>query len=299
MTPDRPLLGIALMLGFCALAPLADAIAKLIGDQVSIGLLLAVRFVIQAVLLLPFVILLQLPIPKSGRLVSLIILRTGLHTAGIGAMFLALRHLPLADAVAIAFVMPFIMLLLGKLVLGEDIGFHRLAACAVGFGGTMLVVQPNFINVGAPALLPLMVAVVFALFMLVTRKIAKQVDAITLQFISGIIASLVLIPFLILAPSDWKPTMLAWPSQINIILLLALGGLGTFAHLMMTWSLRFAPTTTLAPMQYLEIPFAVAIGWVVFSDFPDGLAGIGISITVMAGLYVIHRERLLAQRLPV
>jgi drug/metabolite transporter (DMT)-like permease len=74
---------------------------------------------------------------------------------GIALMFASLRYLPLADAVAIAFVMPFIMLLLGWFYLGEEVGPRRLGACAVGFIGTLMVVQPSFAEVGWPALLPL------------------------------------------------------------------------------------------------------------------------------------------------
>jgi len=78
------------------------------------------------------------------------------------------------------------MLILGHFVLHETVGAHRIGACAVGFCGTLLVIQPNFAAVGWPALLPLGVAVIFALFMLVTRQIAKQVDAVHLQAVSGI-----------------------------------------------------------------------------------------------------------------
>jgi drug/metabolite transporter (DMT)-like permease len=69
------------------------------------------------------------------------------------------------------------------------------------------------------------------------------------------------------------------------------------AHLVMTWSLRFAPSTTLAPMQYLEIPVATLIGYWLFSELPNTLAGIGISLTVVAGVYVILREQANARRL--
>ena len=69
-----------------------------------------------------------------------------------------------------------------------------------------------------------------------------------------------------------------------------MGAVGTVAHLVMTWSLRFAPASTLAPMQYLEIPFATLIGWIIFRDLPDGLAAAGILVTIAAGLYVIYRE---------
>ena len=63
----------------------------------------------------------------------------------------------------------------------------------------------------------------------------------------------------------------------------------------MTWSLRFAPSATLAPMQYLEIPIATLIGWLMFSDLPNGLAALGIAITCAAGLYIILRERAMAR----
>jgi drug/metabolite transporter (DMT)-like permease len=71
--------------------------------------------------------------------------------------------------------------------------------------------------------------------------------------------------------------------------------LGTVAHLFMTWSLRFAPSATLAPMQYLEIPIATIIGWLIFKDLPNGLAALGICVTVAAGLYIILRERAIAR----
>lgn len=74
-----------------------------------------------------------------------------------------------------------------------------------------------------------------------------------------------------------------------------MGALGTGAHLMMTWALRFAPSATLAPMQYLEIPVAALLGWLIFRDFPNGIALAGIAVTVAAGLYVILRERRLAR----
>lgn len=299
---DRPFLGILLMLGFCILAPLGDGIAKLLSDFISIGVLVFARFAIQVLLLLPLVVLWRRPLPRGARIVRLTAVRTVLHIAGISMMFGALTYMPLADTIAIAFVMPFIMLLLGHFFLHEEVGAHRTIACAVGFVGTLLVIQPNFANVGLPALLPLGVAVVFALFMLVTRQIAKEVDPIGLQCLSGIMAVPVLGAALLLAPlMPWGPlpvlevapvTTSLWP------LLLALGLFGTLGHLLMTWSLRFAPSATLAPMQYLEIPFSTAIGWMLFRDLPNGLAAVGICVTVAAGLYIILRERAMQNRRP-
>lgn len=292
MITDRPYFGMLLMLGFCVMAPMGDAIAKLLGGRVPLGVLLFARFAVQAVVLTPVVMLGRGTLRLSGEVLYFTVLRTVLHILGIGAMFLSLRYLPLADAVAIAFVMPFILLLLGRLVLGEQVGWHRLAAVAVGFGGTLLVIQPNFVDVGAPALLPLLVALVFALFMLVTRRIAKRADPIAMQAVSGWMATLILGLLLVLAPDGWAELRPGLPDTRDLVLLGVLGLIGTGAHLLMTWSLRFAPATTLAPMQYLEIPVATLIGWLVFRDLPDGVAGVGIVITIAAGFYVIWRERI-------
>ncbi len=298
MTPDRPVLGILLMFGFCVLAPLGDSIAKILGPSIPLGQLIFTRFFVQACLLVPLVFFTGKSWFLTPHVLKLVIVRTVLHILGIGFMFTSLKFLPLADAVAIAFVMPFIMLLLGHFVLNEEVGVHRMTACAVGFIGTLLVIQPNFLAVGWLALLPVAVAVIFALFMLTTRQIAKEADPITLQATSGIIATIILLPILSIGfAADFKPLSLVPPEQGEWLLLLAIGLLGTLAHLLMTWSLRFAPSATLAPMQYLEIPVATLVGYVLFSELPNILASAGITLTVAAGVYVILREQASARHL--
>ncbi|MEX0371734.1 MAG: DMT family transporter [Tateyamaria sp.] len=296
MAQDRPLLGVVLMLGFCIVAPMGDAVAKLLGQSVPLGQLLLIRFAVQAIILIPLVWAGRRLWRMRGRVLRLTLFRTVLHIFGIGAMFTALQYLPLADAVAIAFVMPFIMLLLGKYVLGEEVGSRRLLACIVGFVGTLMVVQPSFVEVGWPALLPLVVAVNFSVFMLVTRQIAKDTDPIGLQAVSGVMAVAIMAPLLLLLQGRGVPGVdLIAPNPQEWTLLAAIGILGSLAHLLMTWSLRYAPSATLAPMQYLEIPVATVIGFLVFRDLPNGLAAAGICVTIAAGLYVVMRERAIAR----
>lgn len=298
MTQDKPLLGILLMLGFCVVAPMGDAVAKILGQSIPLGQLLLVRFAVQAIILIPMVWATKLVWRMNGWVLKLAFLRTVLHIFGIGAMFTALQYLPLADAVAIAFVMPFIMLLLGKYILGEDVGARRLIACIVGFIGTLLVVQPSFANVGWPALLPMVVAVNFSFFMLITRQIAKETNPIGLQAVSGVMAVGIMVPALaITAGMGIDALTLIAPTGFEWSMLGAIGVLGTLAHLLMTWSLRYAPLATLAPMQYLEIPIATVIGFWVFKDLPNGLAAVGIAITIAAGVYIILRERAISRDL--
>ncbi|MGC1506542.1 MAG: DMT family transporter [Sulfitobacter sp.] len=298
MPQDRPIIGIILMLGFCLLAPLADAIAKTLGTSVPLGQVVMIRFALQVLLLMPLVWVSGRIWRMQGKVFLLVLLRTVLHIAGIATMFTALTYLPLADAVAIAFVMPFFMLLLGRFVLNEEVGARRMMACSVGFVGTLLVVQPSFATVGWPAFLPVAVAAIFSVFMLITRQIAKQTDPISLQAVSGFMAMALMAPFLAFGVL-WEvpPLGITAPDTQQWMLLLGLGVLGTVAHLLMTWSLRYAPSATLAPMQYLEIPFATLLGLLVFGEFPNRLACLGIAITIVAGLYVIQRERAIARTL--
>lgn len=298
MAQDRPVLGVLLMLGFCIVAPLGDAVAKLLGERLPLGQILFVRFAVQAVVLIPLVWLTGRAWRMRGRILGLTFLRTVLHILGIGAMFTALQYLPLADAIAIAFVMPFIMLLLGKFVLHEEVGVRRLAACVVGFVGTLLVIQPSFAEIGWPALWPLVVAFTFSAFILVTRRIAKETDPVGLQAVSGMMAVALMAPALLWAQgSEIRVLQIVPPDGYETFLLLAIGLLGTGAHLLMTWSLRYAPSATLAPMQYLEIPVATLVGWIIFRDLPNTLASIGITITIGAGLYIVLRERATARAL--
>jgi drug/metabolite transporter (DMT)-like permease len=293
---DRPLLGILLMLGFCTVIPFADALAKLLGKDFPLFQLIVVRFATQALLFTPMALLAGAALFPSARVVGLTTLRAALQVSGLLMMFSALRILPLADAVAIAFVMPFIMLLLGRFFLDEEVGPRRLIACAVGFIGTLMVVQPSFAAVGWGALLPVGVAFVFAFFMLVTRAMSKEIDPLALQASSGIIALPFVVP-LALLPVTGDAPLVGWvaPVGAEIWLFVALGIAGSIGHLLMTWSLRYAPSATLAPMQYLEIPVATLVGFVMFSDLPNGLAAAGIAVTIAAGLYIVFRERALSR----
>lgn len=292
MKHDRPLLGILLMLGFSLLAPIGDAVVKLLGDLVPVAFFIIWRFAIQALLLTPIVVMSKSLRAMTGRQYGLIFLRTLCHILGVGSIFIAFRYLPLADAIAIAFVMPFLSLLLGKVVLGEEVGIRRLGACCVGFVGTLLVIQPSFIEVGGAALWPLLTALAFAAFMLVGRQVAQQADPIAIQMVSGYMAVVVMIPLMFVGSHlNWPEVGFLLPTGRTLWLLLLAGVIGTAAHLLMTWSLRFAPSTTLAPLTYVEIPITTLVGFIVFGDLPNAIAATGICISVMAGLYVVFREQ--------
>ena len=297
--PDRVLPGVAMMLGFCAIAPLIDVAAKLASQSVSLGQVTLLRMVVQAALMLPVVWLLRQSLRLPADLTRLMILRALMLIGSTFSFVAAVRVMPLADALAIVFVEPFILLALGYLIFGDHVGPRRIAASVVGFAGALLVIQPNFAAFGAVALFPLATAVFFALYMLLTRRIARDVAPEAMQALTALWGTALMAPALALgAALGMSELALTAPAPIVWVWLVGVGVAATVSHLLITYALRFAPAATLAPLHYLEIVVTVALGWLVFRDWPNPTSWAGIALIVAAGLYVIARERALARQAP-
>ncbi len=297
-SPDRTLVGVALMLGFCLTAPLLDVSAKLASTSVPVGQITAARFVVQCALMAPFIWIMGLSLRVAKGQVMVLVLRSLLLVFATFCFIAAIRVMPLADALAIVFVAPFIVLLVGKFYLGEAVGPRRVGAALAGFVGVLFVIQPSFAAFGAVAIIPLGTAVAFAFYILLTRGLSRRVHPVTLQFHTGLIASLFCIPALIVAQGSGSDLFdPVWPTDIALLWLLGAGFFATVSHMMMTYALSFAPSATLAPLQYFELPVATLFGYLVFNDFPNTLSLLGIAIIIGAGLYMIHRERVAARQL--
>lgn len=292
MTTDRPLLGILLMIGFTVTAPVMDTFAKLAADTIGVGQIVAVRFGLQALLLLPVVLLMAQLARPTLRDLAMHLLRAALILVATAAFFSALRVMPLADAIAIFFIEPFILTLLGALFLGESIGWRRIGACGVGFAGALLIIRPSLEVFGLAALLPLVTALCFAFYMVLTRSIARRISPVALQFWTALMASALILPALWLArDGGFAPLAVSLPEGAVWVWLLGVGMVATVSHLMISFALKFAPAATLAPLQYLEIVAATVLGFFVFADLPDSQTFVGIALIVASGLYVFLRER--------
>lgn len=293
---DRVLLGIGLMLVFCVVAPLIDVASKIAVQTVSTGMVTFGRFLVQALLMAPIVLAMRLPAGLDRHTAVLTAFRA---VASVGSTFCfvaAVRVMPIADALAIAFVSPFMLLLMGKLFLGEQVGPRRLLACLVGFAGTVLVIQPSFARFGATALLPVASAFGFALYMLFTRQLSRRQHPVVMQLHTAIAASLVCLPILLLGSvKGIGPIALVAPEGTIWLWCAAVGLAATVSHMAMTFALSFAPSSTLAPLGYLEIVSGTLFGFLFFGDLPGGMTWTGISVIVASGLYVIHRERVVAR----
>ncbi len=297
MSRDHTLYGILLMVGFSLIAPLMDSMAKLIGDAVAVGQIAATRFAVQSALLLPLAAVMGwLHRPDRAEL-GLHVVRSVLLMVATAFFFTAVRYMPIADAIAIFFVEPFILTLLGGWLLGEQVGPRRYIACAVGFGGALLIIQPSFQELGAVALLPLVTALCFAFYMILTRRMATRMHPITLQVYTGLAALVVALPVLwSFDGSGIGPLDPSWPEARELKLLAALGLIATISHVCISFALSLAPASVLAPLQYIEIVGATFFGFYIFGDLPDALTFVGIALIVGSGLYVFVRERAMQRR---
>jgi drug/metabolite transporter (DMT)-like permease len=297
MGQDRILPGILLMLAFCLLAPLLDVAAKLAAEGgIPVGQVTTARFVVQTAIMLPVVLLMGHSLRIGGRAAFWVTLRAVFLILSTFSFVSGIRVMPLADALAIVFVEPFILLILGWWIFGDHIGPRRIAASAVGFLGVLLVIQPSFAVFGPVALWPLGTAVFFSFYMLVTRAISAYMHPVPMQLHTswtGLV--LCLPPSLIFAGGAVPELESVWPVGWQWLWLFGVGLWAAVSHMCMTYALRYAPASTLAPLHYLEIVVAVTLGYLIFGDLPNRMTMMGIVIIVASGLYVIHRERITAR----
>lgn len=296
MTTDRILPGVGLMLAFCVLAPLLDVSSKLAAATIPVGQITGARFVVQGALMLPIALFMGVTLRLDLRMWGFTALRSVFLILSTYTFVAGIAVMPVADALAIAFVEPFILLMLGKFLFGDQIGPRRIAACAVGFGGALLVIQPSLATFGTVALYPLGTAFFFAFYMLITRHMSQFMHPVTMQLHTALVGSALCVPALwLLNGSGLASLDSVQPQGVAWVWLFGVGFWAALSHICMTYALKFAPASTLAPLHYLEIVAAVALGYLVFNDFPNAMTWTGIVVIVSSGLYIIYREHRVAQ----
>jgi drug/metabolite transporter (DMT)-like permease len=232
----------------------------------------------------------------SGQLARLRTARPGLQLArglllalATLLFFTSLSVLPLADANAIAFVMPLFVAALAVPMLGERLEMARLVAILVGLAGALVIVRPGSDLFTPYALLPLGMAVCNALYQILTRKLAGIEHPLT-SLVWGAIVGAVLLSAL--APFVWvRPQAISHGALILVI-----GVLASIGHFLLIKAYDYASASLLAPYTYTVLVWAMLLGWLVFGDFPDGVSLAGMAIIVVSGLYLAARQRLTTHR---
>lgn len=198
---------------------------------------------------------------------------------------IAVRFVPLADAVAVSFVAPFIVTVLGALVLREPVGIRRWTAVAIGFVGAMIVIRPGMGVIHPAVMLVVVAAALFALRQVLSRIIAGSDATATTVAYTALVGSLLLslpLPFI------WR-----WPDTgLEIGLFISMAALAAVAELLVIKALEVAQAVVVAPVHYTLLVWGTMYGYLVFAQLPDLWTWVGAAIIVATGFYTLQRERM-------
>jgi drug/metabolite transporter (DMT)-like permease len=275
--------GIALMLSAMAILPAMDAIGKHLGQVLPVLVVVWARLVFASLFTFPAVLIRhgvagairpQRPLVQVAR--SLLMVMSTL------SFFSGLRYLPLADTLAIFFIMPLVVTALSPLVLGEHVGVRRWSAVVVGFIGTLIIIRPGFQSANVGILWALSAGTSMAAFFLLTRKIAGSIDALINNFQTTLIGAVLMS---LVMPVVWQS-----PGLENWGLMALMGAIAALGHYAMVRAYDLASAPTLAPLAYTEMVSAAIIGYLVFGDVPDLWTVVGVAILVASAIYISLRE---------
>lgn len=280
--PDRPLLGILLMLFSVALLPIMDGLAKAMSETFFVAQLVFARFFFQSAVIVPIAFWRNGASKRHFRHMPLQIARGLCILAATGFFFTAIVTMPIADALALLFVAPLIVTALSPVVLAEPVGVRRWSAVIVGFVGALVILRPGLGVLQPGALLALGAGLCFAIYVLLTRKLshaAPPLVTLSITSLVGVAVTAVIMPFV------WVT-----PDADQLLMFVAMGVVGAVGHYLMIRAYEQAPASLLAPFGYGEIVMAVIIGYFWFGDFPDLPTWVGIGILAASGIYISLRE---------
>jgi len=208
----------------------------------------------------------------------------GVMAVGSASLFVfAIRFVPLADAVAVTFVAPFLVTMIAALVLREAVGIRRWTAVALGFVGVLIVTQPGMGIVHPAVFLVLLAALLFALRQIISRVVARTDRIVTTVAYTALVSSAILtIPL----PFVWQ----SLSTGLELGLLIGMAVLAAIAETLVIKALDVADAVVVAPVHYSLLIWATLYGFLVFGQFPDSWTWIGASIIVATGIYTLHRE---------
>ncbi|PYE36786.1 threonine/homoserine efflux transporter RhtA [Rhizobium sp. PP-F2F-G38] len=295
VVPATVMQGVLLLLAAMMILPCMDAIAKYMAVELGMSpaQLTFYRFFFQLVATLPMLLRLGGPKALVPQRPWYNMLRGILLAAASLFFFVSVKYMPLADVFAIYFVEPFILTCLSALILGEKVGWRRWVAIGIGFFGAMIVIQPSFQVFGLTALMPVACAFLFACYLLMNRASGAADSPLAMQTFAGVGGTLFMIATIGIGhgmgAADFVPSLPHTP--LGWVLVIALGTISGYGHLMVVKAFQAAPASVLAPLHYFEIIAATALGYLVFGEFPTASKWFGVAIIVGSGLFMIWRER--------
>jgi len=275
---------VLMIVGAVACFSVLDGVIKSLSTRHPVPLLVWARWGFQ-VLAMPLWLA-----PKMGagmlrtRHLRMQLLR-GVLLVGSSLFFMtALSHLPLADATALNYTTPTIVIILAIVFLNERLTPARLAFVVAGLAGMLMIVQPGAEIFKGTSLFALGSAGCYALYQITTRMVAADDPRVSL-FYPALIGTLLMT---FVWPWFGSRIDVAWT---DVAWLAGIGVLGTIGHFLLILAFQRAPASALTPFTYIQVVFATLIGWLVYDDFPDALTLAGMALIAGSGLLLTWHER--------
>jgi drug/metabolite transporter (DMT)-like permease len=196
--------------------------------------------------------------------------------------FTAIAAMPIADAIALVFIYPFIVTALSPVVLGESVGVWRWSAVIVGFAGAMVIIQPGFREISPAMLWAAGCGTCYACYVLMTRRMAGSDRPAVTLLMTGLVGTVMSTAIL---PLHWM-----MPTVPDFALMASLGAMAALGHYLIIVAHERASAPQLAPYGYVEIVSATVVGFVMFGDVPALATWAGMAIIVASGIVIAWRE---------
>lgn len=295
-TADRPIQAILLMNLAVLIFTAMDGVIKSVSDIFPTGELVFARNLFAFLPLLGFMLVVERRINLRTARPWGHVWRGAMGVSAMFSFFLSYKLLPLSDAIALGLSGPIFLTVLSVPLLGEKVGWRRWSAVSVGFIGVLVMTRPGSGVFEMAALVPLLGAVFYALAMISIRRLAQTEPPTTIVFyftLFAVLASFITLPLGSIDPDlAWK-----WPAGPGELGLLALiGVMGGCAQIALTIAFRRGSVSLVAPFDYMALVYGFLIGFFLFDETPDAYLIIGGVIVVGSGIYIIHRETMLARQ---
>ena len=246
------------------------------------------RAFISVILLLPLIATGRVKPWTSPRLAGHF-WRTAMGTISMVLGFYAISMLPLADATALGFSQPLFSVCVAALVAGEKVRWRRWSATVIGFVGVLIMVRPGAGSLEPGALLALCNAMSVAVSIYLVRRLSESETPLM------ILTQFALFSTLLLAiPAIW---VWRWPDGWGWTLAVGVSLSATIGQFFWVQAFKAGEMSAVAPFEYMRLPFAVFVGWLVWGEMPVVWTYVGASIVIASTLYIAHREHQLAREL--
>lgn len=259
-----------------------DSLVKYVGQSLPGPELIFIRGLFATLLLLVACHAMGATRQAGALLQRRVLVRAGFDAFATMTYLTSLFHLPLANATAINMATPLFIVLFAVIAFAEKVGPRRWMAVAAGFAGVLLVVQPSAEGFNAYSVLCLAGTLLHAARDLSTRTIDRSVPSVLLTLSTASAVTLLAGAWTALS-GGWQPV-----SGGQLALLAAASVFLSGGYFLLTVAMRSGEMSLVAPFRYTGLLFALGLGFAVWGDVPNLLAGLGITLLVGAGLVVLH-----------